>query len=116
MSEELTEDLKKLSLRERLAKLKRLMADKAEGIADDVDIKTAMRLRSEPKMLNRWRIYCGVDDNRKIDYSNPCVIIEFAACDPSIYALADDAERFCEVTGADVETYRKYYLPGVEGA
>lgn len=105
------QDFEGLSLKERLGLLKTRMKEAMDDVAEDVNVKAAMRARESPEMLLRWRTYCEAETNEEIDYGNPCVYIEYAACDPSTYAYADDAEEFCARTGSDLETYKRYYWP-----
>lgn len=105
------EGLERLSLRERLGLLKARMQERMDEVSDDVSMKASIRARESPEMLLRWRTYCGVETDGEIDYGNPCVYIEYCACDPKVYAYADDPEDFCELTGSDPETYRTYYWP-----
>lgn len=65
--------------------------------------------RTDPRMQARWMEYCGVDKVEDIDYNQPEVYIEFMACDPAIYALADNPDKFIEETRCDRATFMKYY-------
>lgn len=71
--------------------------------------QTMLRLRSDPRIIARWMGYCGVDRAEDVDYENPCVYIEWCACDPSILELSDDPERFVEATGCDRETFLRHF-------
>ena len=93
-----------------LSTLKGYVSDKMDGISDDIIAQVAVRLRSDPRYLARWREYSGAEDDQHIDYANPCVEIEYMACDPSLLGLAArDGERFIEETGCDRETFYSYY-------
>lgn len=95
--------------------LKELVGERIDGVADDVIAQTAVRLRSDPRYLARWREYTGAEDDDHIDYSDPCVEIEFMACDPSLLGLAArDGERFLAETGCDRETFMRYYDQSAE--
>lgn len=96
--------------RQALAELKARVKEGAESIADDVQMQTAMRLRSDKRMLARWMEYSGTDDPELIDYNDPCVQIEYLACDPHLHNLAGrDGAAFVEQTGCDRETFMRYY-------
>ncbi len=98
-----------------LSYLKGYVAEKIDGVSDDVIAQTAVRLRSDPRYLARWREYSGAEDDDHIDYANPCVEIEFMACDPSLLGLAArDGERFLAETGCDRETFMRYYDQSAE--
>lgn len=98
-----------------LATFKGYVSDKIDGISDDVIAQTAIRLRSDPRYLARWREYSGAEDDQHIDYGNPCVEIEYMACDPSLLGLAArDGERFLAETGCDRETFYAYYDQSAE--
>lgn len=99
-------------------KVTRKLTKKVEGWVEDTGVtnQITLRLRSHPDMLARWRGYCGVETDEEIDYDNPEVLIEWWACDPEIYALADDPDAFIGRTGCDRETYMRLYDPHVEGA
>lgn len=71
--------------------------------------QTMLRLRSDPRILARWMGYCGVEKAEDVDYDNPCVFIEWCACDPSILELTDDPDAFVEATGCDRETFLRYF-------
>lgn len=93
-----------------ISALKGYVSDKMDGVSDDIIAQVAVRLRSDPRYLARWREYSGAEDDQHIDYGNPCVEIEFMACDPSLLGLAArDGERFIEETGCDRETFMRYY-------
>lgn len=102
-------------LKNPLSALKGYVTEKMDGISDDVIAQTAVRLRSDPRYLARWREYSGAEDDEGIDYSHPCVEIEFMACDPSLLSLAArDGERFLAETGCDRETFMRYYDQSAE--
>lgn len=95
----------------------RELKDAVSGFFDDevvqrVRDQTAMRLRSDPRILERWMGYCGVTEVQAIDYGNPCVFIEFMACDPTILGMASDREAFLAATGCDREVFTAHYWPG----
>lgn len=101
--------------RQALAELKTRVKTGAESIADEVQMKTALRLRSDERILARWMEYSGTDDPELIDYSNPCVQIEYLACDPHLHNLAGrDGAAFIEKTGCDHETFMRYYDQSAE--
>ena len=93
-------------MRKAIGKLK---AAAEEMIDEELVGQIAVRARTSPEMQSRWMEYCGVDSPEDIDYSNPEVYIEFCACDPTIYRLADDPAAFIEATKCDPETFLKYY-------
>lgn len=71
--------------------------------------QTMLRLRSDPRILARWMGYCGVEKAEDVDYDNPCVFIEWCACDPSILELTDDPDAFVEATGCDREVFLLHF-------
>jgi len=71
--------------------------------------QTMLRLRSDPRILARWMGYCGVEKAEDVDYDNPCVFIEWCACDPSILELSDDPDAFVEATGCDREVFLLHF-------
>lgn len=83
---------------------------------DDMRNQAAMKTRMNPQMLERWMAYCKVDSPDDIDYADPCVYIEWSACDPAVYGMADDADAFIEETRCDREVYMAHYWPGTPGA
>ena len=83
---------------------------------EDMRNQAAMRTRADPRMLERWMRYTGADSPEGIDYTDKCVYIEWSACDPAVYGLADDADAFIEETKCDRETYMAHYWPKTEGA
>ncbi len=83
---------------------------------DDLRNNAAMRTRADPRMQERWMAYSNADSPEGIDYANPCVYIEWSACDPAVYGMADDPDLFCEETKCDRDVYMKHYWPGVPGA
>lgn len=83
---------------------------------DDMRNQAAMKTRMDPRMLERWMSYCKADSPEGIDYSEPCVYIEWSACDPAVYGMADDAEAFIEETRCDRDVYMRYYWPETPGA
>lgn len=86
-----------------------------EGVMQEVRDRAAMAIRTDPRILRRWMGYTGAERPEDIDYSNPCVQIEFLACDPAVLAIAEDAERFIEETGCDRETFLRHYWPKAVG-
>ncbi len=101
--------------RKKLREFKDAVRGEVEGIADDARDQTAMRLRSDPRILDRWMGYTGAVTAGAIDYSDPCVMIEFIACDPSMLNLAaTDGEAFVEETGCDREVFMAYYDQSAE--
>lgn len=96
--------------RRQLREFKEKVRYEVEGVADDTRAKSAMRLRSDPRILERWMGYTGAETADAIDYSNPCVEIEFIACDPSMLNLAaTDGEAFMQETGCDREVFMAHY-------
>lgn len=109
------EERRSSALLHPVSTLKGYVSDRMDGIADDVIAQVAVRLRSDPRYLARWREYSGAEDDQHIDYENPCVEIEYMACDPSLLGLAArDGERFVEETGCDRETFMRYYDQSAE--
>lgn len=103
------------SVGEAIAALKAHASESIGRIADDVDAKVIMRMASDPRIQARWMSYCGADEPSGIDYSNPCVRIELAACSPSLLSLAArDGEAFIERTACDRETFMRYYDQSAE--
>lgn len=103
------------SPKEALAELKRRASEQFEGIADDVRMQTAMRMRSDPRILERWMAFTGAEDPDGIDYDDPCVQIEYLACDPTLHNLAGrDGKAFVERTGCDEATFMRYYDQSAE--
>lgn len=102
--------------RPSMSEIKREVRRAIEERADDINVQAAARVRSDPAMLGRWMRYCGVDSPEAIDYSQPCVYIEWSACEPRVYNLADDPAAFVEATRCDAETFLRYYDPSREGA
>lgn len=105
----------KEKIRDKYEAAKKIKRDMENGLSDKVVDGAAMTLRSDVRFLNRWKEYCGVDKWDDIDYSNPCVYIEWAACDISILNLCDDADAFIEATKCDRETFLRYYWPKGHG-
>lgn len=96
--------------RRKLREFKDAVRGEVDGIADDARAQTAMRLRSDPRILERWMGYTGADTEDAIDYADPCVMIEFIACDPSMLNLAaEDGEQFVRETGCDRDVFMRYY-------
>lgn len=93
----------------RLLPIGKLRVAVEDMIDEELVGKIAVRARTSQEMQSRWMKYCGVDSPEDIDYSNPEVYIEFCACDPTIYRLADDPAAFIEATKCDPETFMKYY-------
>ena len=90
--------------------LKERIRGEIEPMADEIVTRTALRMRSDPRILARWMGYTGADEPSGIDYANPCVMIEFFACDPQMLTLAaTDGESFVRETGCDRETFFAYY-------
>lgn len=83
-----------------------------EDVVQSVRDKTAMQIRTDPRILARWMGYTGASSPEEIDYSDPCVFIEWCAADLSVLASAEDPDRFVERTGCDRETFMRYYWPG----
>lgn len=77
--------------------------------------QSAMRIRSDPRILARWMEYSGVDKAEDIDYSNPCVYIEWCAAEITVLSMCDDPEAFIKETGCDRETFMRWYWPRSEG-
>ena len=103
------------SPRNPVSRLREAVKDRMDNLSDDIVAQVAVRLRSDPRYLARWREYSGAEDDQHIDYGNPCVEIEFMACDPSLLGLAArDGERFLEETGCDRETFMRYYDQSAE--
>lgn len=86
-----------------------LKAQVTDMIDEELVGKIATRARTSPEIQQRWMEYCGVDSPEDIDYSNPEVYIEFCACDPTIYRLADDPAAFIQATNCDPETFMRFY-------
>lgn len=99
----------------RLDAVKGKVSEGTERIRDDVLTKAALRLRSDPRMLERWRSYTGAETDQDIDYDDPCVQIEFICCDPSMLMLAaGDGPKFMARTGCDPEVFLRYYDQSAE--
>lgn len=88
---------------------KKVMDSLDEATVERIRDQTMLRLRSDPRILVRWMGYCGVDKAEDIDYDDPCVYIEWHACDPSILELSDDPDAFVEATGCDRETFLRHF-------
>lgn len=88
---------------------KKVMDSLDEATVERIRDQTMLRLRSDPRILARWMGYCGVDKAEDIDYDDPCVYIEWRACDPSILEMSDDPEAFVEATGCDRETFLRHF-------
>jgi|GEM_PF-3919760 len=77
---------------------------------DQIAAQTAIRLRSDKRILQRWMDYCGVSDPSEIDYSDPCVHIEWVCCETDMLMLAtEDGEKFLAMTGCDRDVFMKYF-------
>lgn len=87
-----------------------------DGLDEKVVSQAAMKLRTDPRFVSRWMEYTGAERYEDIDWANPCVYIEWMACDIKILNLCDDAEAFIEETGCDRETFMRYYWPEVPDA
>lgn len=92
------------------------LKEKAREYFDDEVLQrvrddAAMRIRSDPRILKRWMEYTHAERPEDIDYSDPCVMIEFQAADPTVLAMAEDMDRFVAFTGCDRETFRLHYWP-----
>lgn len=85
-------------------------------VLDGVRDRIVMTLASDPRMQARWMSYCGAEDPSGIDYANPCVQIELMACDPSVLAIAEDAEGFIARTRCDRGVFMEHYWPGKAGS
>ena len=105
--------LKHIDPYEYAKEVKRQMED---GLSDQVVSQAAARLRTDPRIVARWLDYTGAEDYEGIDWTNPCVYIEWSACDITLMSLVDDADAFVEATGCDRETFMRYYWPKSENA
>lgn len=86
-----------------------------ENVTQNVRDQAAMRIRSDPRILARWMEYTGASRPEDIDYSDPCVMIEFQAADPMVLNMAEDADLFLAYTGCDREVFMEHYWPGAGG-
>lgn len=81
-----------------------------DGQKGVIAYQAAAKMRSDPKILARWREYTGAEDDASIDYEHPCVKIEWICCDIDRLTLAvEDGQRFLDETGCDWETFMAYY-------
>lgn len=96
----------------RFRKFRSKVEKKLEPFADQIADDAAMRIRMDGRILRRWMDYSGAETPAGIDYSNPCVYIEWCAADLAVLNMAEDAEKFIERTGCDRETFMRYYWPG----
>lgn len=92
--------------------LKEKVMDALDGeTVQNIRDQAALKIRADPRILERWMGYCGADKPEDIDYSDPCVFIEWCAADITVLSMADDADAFIEETGCDRETFLRYYWP-----
>ena len=110
---QLKSKLKHINPYEYAKEVKRKMQ---EGLSEEVVDRAAMKLRTDPRIVSRWMGYTGAKSYEDINWEDPCVFIEWCACDITIQNLADDPEEFIGATGCDRETFMRYYWPKAEGA
>lgn len=90
--------------------LKQKMMDSLDdATVERIRDQTMLRLRSDPRILARWMGYCGVGKAEDIDYDDPCVFIEWCACDPKVLEMSDNPDAFVEATGCDRGVFLQYF-------
>lgn len=66
-------------IKEKKGIITRIRDTADDKIANIMDLATAKTMEN---YYPRWRTICGVEDNRDIDWSKPCIELESRLCDP----------------------------------